>query len=86
LYLDTPDGQRRALPLEPLDTLADQLVDFAASIREGHLPEVDGLTGLHNVAVLEAAVESSRRGEPVAVREMFERVGALDLLARYQAG
>jgi predicted dehydrogenase len=86
LRLDTPDGYRRTLPLEPANTLAEQLADFAASIREGHPPEVDGLTGLHNVAVLEAAVESNRRGGPVAVREMYQRANALDLLERISSG
>jgi predicted dehydrogenase len=80
LCLDTPGGQRQALPLEPVDTLREQLTDFAASIRENRAPEVDGLSGLYNVAVMEAALESNRRGEAVTVREMFERAGGLDLM------
>lgn len=85
LYLDTADGQRRALFLEPVDTLGEQLSDFASSIRQKRLPEVDGWTGLRNVAVLEAAVESNRRGEMVTVLEMFQRADALDLLERSQS-
>jgi predicted dehydrogenase len=79
LRLDTPEGQCCAIPIEPVDTLGEQLSDFAASIRHVRPPEVDGLTGLRNVAVLEAAIESNRRGQPVAVREMYERGDALDL-------
>lgn len=86
LCLDTPGAPCRALPLEPVDTLCEQLTDFAASIRQQRRPEVDGLTALRNVAVLEAAIESNRRGEPVTIREMFERADATDLMERSQSG
>ena len=79
LRLDTPDDQHRTIALVEVDTLAEQISDFAASIRHACPSEVDGLTGLRNVAVLEAAIESNRRGVPVAVREMYERAGVLDL-------
>lgn len=82
LILDTPNDNSHAIPLEPVDTLREQLTDFAASICENRAPKVDGLTGLFNVAVMEAAIESNRRGEAVTVREMFERADALDLLVR----
>jgi predicted dehydrogenase len=83
LCLETADGQRRILRLEPVNTLGEQLADFTASIVEEGLPEVDGLTGLCNVAILEAAIESNRSEAPVAVREVFERADALDMLERF---
>jgi predicted dehydrogenase len=82
LHLETADGQHRTLVLEPVNTLGEQLADFAASIRQNRPPEVDGRTGLLNVAVLEAAVESNRRGDTVTVSEIFKRAGALDLQER----
>jgi predicted dehydrogenase len=61
---DTP----REEPVEPVDTVAEQMVDFARAVRSGEPPEVDGRAGLHVVGVLEAAVESARTGNTVAVR------------------
>jgi predicted dehydrogenase len=80
LVLDTPGGDARSLRMEPVDTVGEQLADFAAGIREGGRTEVDGLTGLANVAVMEAALESNRRGAAVSVQEICERADAIDLL------
>ncbi len=80
LLLDTPEIGSRSVPLTSVDTLREELEDFAVAIRANRLPEVDGLTGLLNVAVMEAALESNRRGEAVAVREILQCGGALDLL------
>jgi 1,5-anhydro-D-fructose reductase (1,5-anhydro-D-mannitol-forming) len=80
LRLDTPDGQHRTLPLEPVDTLAEQLADFAAGIHGSKRAEVHGLAGLANVAVMEAALESNRQGTTVSVQEVYERAEAMDLL------
>jgi len=38
------------------DPYAGEIADFAAAVREGRSPEVDGREGLHNVATLVAAV------------------------------
>jgi len=46
-------------PLEPLDTIADQLAEFARAIRGGAKPETDGVEARNVVVVLEAIVESS---------------------------
>lgn len=75
LVVDRPDGAPRAIPLSPADSLRDELDDFAASIRDGRPPEVDGAAGLLNVAVVEAALEANRRGAPVEVREILARAG-----------
>ena len=53
--------------LEPNDPLADQMIEFARVVRGQATPETDGAAGLAVVALLEAAVESSRSGRPVEV-------------------
>ncbi len=47
--------------------LAEEVDDFARCIRGEAVPEVDGRTGLRNLAVVLAAVESARSGKPIAV-------------------
>lgn len=53
--------------LEPTDPLVEQLVEFASVVRGQASPEIDGAAGLAVVAILEAAVESSRTGRSVVV-------------------
>lgn len=48
-----------------------ELEDFAKSIRENRKPEVDGYEGMKNVAVLEAIIESSKKGAPVDPRSFL---------------
>jgi predicted dehydrogenase len=55
-------------PVQPVDTVAEQMADFARAVRSGDPPEVDGRAGLHVVGVLEAAIESARTGSTVQVR------------------
>lgn len=50
------------IPLTEIDAVADQLADFANSIRNGARPEVSGVEGLAVVAVLEAAQRSVATG------------------------
>jgi len=76
LVVDQPDRPPRAIRLSPVDSLREELDDFATSIRDGRSPEVDGVTGLINVAVVEAAMEANRHGAAVEVREVLERAGA----------
>jgi len=45
--------------LAPIDTVADQLAEFAAAIRGEGKPETDGVEARKAVAVLEAVVESA---------------------------
>lgn len=47
--------------------LAEEVGEFAACIRGGSPPEIDGRVGTRNLAVVLAAVESHRCGEPVSV-------------------
>ncbi len=46
------------IDLQPLDTIADQLAEFAAAIRGQGKPETDGVEARRTVAVLEAIVAS----------------------------
>ena len=59
-----PRGEREPteIPLTESDAVADQLADFADSIRTGTKPEVSGNEGLAVVAVLEAAQRSVATG------------------------
>ncbi len=71
LYVQDKDASERTLvETEPLDTIADELAEFGRVIREGGRPETGAPEALHTVAVLEAVVESDRRGGGVVdVRE-----------------
>lgn len=53
---------RREVPVEVLDTLQDELADFARTIRDGADPETGGPAGLEVAAILDAIVTSSASG------------------------
>jgi predicted dehydrogenase len=59
------EPMRTEVPVEGLDTIADQLVEFARCIREGGTPETGGPEGLEVAAVLEAIMQSSASGTTV---------------------
>ena len=54
------EATREEVALDPIDPVADQLVEFARAIRGEATPEVGGREALEMVAILEAAVESAR--------------------------
>lgn len=56
------------VPLDPVDPIADQLGEFARSIRGETTPEVDGRAGLEVISMMVAAVESAatRRAVDIA--------------------
>lgn len=66
--------QRRGAPprsdvaVEQLDTVADEIAEFAAAIRGEATPETGGAEGLAVVAVLEAIVEAAATGGVVEVQ------------------
>ncbi|MEE9255672.1 MAG: Gfo/Idh/MocA family oxidoreductase, partial [bacterium] len=66
---------RSEILVEAGDPLAEQLAEFARCIREVDVgggdvgPETGGAEGLEVVAVLQAVIESARRGEAVEVSE-----------------
>lgn len=57
--------KRQEMAVDAGDPLAEQMAEFAAAIRGGTTPEVDGQAGLLVVAVMEALMESHRSGRPV---------------------
>lgn len=63
------DEKRSRQELEPLDTVADEMAEFARCIREGGRPETGGAEGLEVAAVLEAVVESAASGRAVELTE-----------------
>jgi predicted dehydrogenase len=65
----TGEKELSDLPFEAVDTVADQMADFALAVTGDGAPEVGGRQGLAVVAVLEAAMESAASGRPVAVRK-----------------
>jgi predicted dehydrogenase len=64
------ERQREPRALEEVDTVADQLVEFAAAVRGERTPEVGGEEALEVIAVMEAAVESVRRGQRVELADV----------------
>ena len=64
------DKEPNSVPVDSLDTLADQLHEFATSILGTTKPETGGLEGLRVVAVMEAAIRAADRGVAVEVEDV----------------
>lgn len=62
-------SERVNVELDPLDTVVDELAEFAAAIQGEATPEVGGAEGREVIAVLEAIVASIERDQPVEVDE-----------------
>lgn len=60
---------RTELPVEGVDPLVDEIIEFAHSIRGEATPETGGPEGLAVVEVMEALVESKRSGKPADVAD-----------------
>ena len=60
---------RTELPVDGIDPLADEIIEFARSIRGEATPETGGPEGLAVIEVLEALVESKKSGKPVDVAD-----------------
>jgi predicted dehydrogenase len=70
LYFQTKNEfTRTELPVEAGDAVADQITEFAQSIRGEATPETGGPEGLAVVTVMEALIESQKRGQPVDVAD-----------------
>lgn len=54
-------------PLDSVDSFSAELAAFLQALRSGEPPPIPGAAGLLAQAVIEAAFESSRRAEPVAL-------------------
>lgn len=59
--------------IETIDTVQDELEEFAVNVREGRTPETGGAEGLEATAVLEGIVESATRGTVVDLDEVRAR-------------
>jgi len=70
LWRQAPAGLgRTSEPVEPNDTVAGELSEFADAIRGGPAPETGGAEGLEVIAVMAAAQASSESGQAVAVAD-----------------
>jgi predicted dehydrogenase len=70
LYVQRVDEPARSeVPVEPTDTIADEIDAFARAIIDGEQPETGGFAGLEVVAVLDAIVASATSGLPAEVRQ-----------------
>lgn len=61
---------REQLAIDEVDTIQEEIDEFARCIATGSSPEVGGSEGLAAVAVIEAAVLSNQRGRPVDISEI----------------
>ncbi len=61
---------REQIAIDEVDTIQEEIDEFARCIATGEAPEVSGVDGLAAVAVIEAAVLSNQRGRPVDIAEL----------------
>jgi predicted dehydrogenase len=54
-----------------VDTLADELVEFARAVRGDGRPEMDGEQGTASLAVISAGIRSAREGRRVEIAEVL---------------
>jgi predicted dehydrogenase len=64
------DKEPTEIEIEILDTVADQLTEFASCIQNSGAPETGGLEGLRVVAVMEAAIAAAANGGTVEVEDV----------------
>lgn len=70
LYRQTSnEASRTEIKVDPIDTLADEIKEFARCIRDKSQPETGGSEGLAVVEVMEALYESQRTGKAVDVSD-----------------
>ena len=65
------DSERTRVAMEPTDTLAEELVEWADAVAGGRPPEVGGEGATESLAVVLAGVRSAAEGRHVAVAEML---------------
>ncbi|HEX6131205.1 MAG TPA: Gfo/Idh/MocA family oxidoreductase [Actinomycetota bacterium] len=61
------EGVRAERPVDAIDTIEDELAEFARCIRDGGRPETGGPEGVEVAAVLEAILRSAETGTAVDV-------------------
>lgn len=67
------EKDRTEEPVETLDTVKDELEEFAFNVRNGTRPETGGPEALEAVAILEGIVESATTGRVVDLDEVRSR-------------
>ena len=72
-YQTVGEKERESQPIETLDTVQDELEEFAANVRNGTRPETGGPEALEAVVVLEGIVESAASGAVVDLDEVRAR-------------
>ena len=72
----TRDGQERAVQLSPVARTGGfgTLTEFAGCILTGRETETSGRLNLGTIALMQAAVESAARGEPVTIQRTGETI------------
>ena len=60
-----------AIVTAPMPAVIEEIREFAHCIRTGARPEIGGEAALHNLAVVQAAVESDRTGTPVEIASLI---------------
>jgi predicted dehydrogenase len=56
----------------PMPAIVEEIGEFVRCIRTGEQPEIGGEAALHNLAVVLAAVESDKLGQPVEIASLLE--------------
>jgi len=74
-FLKRGGGRPEAIEAPPVDTLVEELEEFAAAVRGGAEPEVNGDRAIASLAVIRAGIRASREGRRVEVAEVLAREG-----------
>lgn len=69
----TQEKDRTEQPVETLDTVIDELEEFAANVRNGTTPETGGAEALEAVVILEGIVESAMSKRVIDLDEIRSR-------------
>jgi predicted dehydrogenase len=70
-WLQRGDAAAEPVPCTQNDTLAEELDEFAAAVRGGARPEIDGERATASLAVIRAGIQSARQGRRVEVAEIL---------------
>jgi len=71
-FFEQGDTAPRQVPIEPNDTLAEQMEEFGKCIRNDLEPEVGGEWASRSLAVIRAGVKSAKERRFVSIEEIME--------------
>ena len=74
-HLRRGDAEATAIPCGKIDTLVEELEEFAACIRGTATPEVGARRATESLAVIHAGIRSAAEGRPVEVAEIMDSAG-----------